>query len=583
METHIPDFASKRIEAPAARRGLPVLVWQALGYLLALTVAEVVTTLIEPRLGLALHGVVLVALITHASLTLGRLQGGFLLGLAFASLIRLMSLSTPLPYFPKVYWYMVIGAPLLLAAFLAARVLHLERKMIGIWASWHSLPGQALVGLSGLGLGFLEYLILRPDPLAGRLSFRDILIPALILLIFTGFLEEYIFRGLMQYTAGRGLGRFGLLYVALVFAVLHIGYRSVLHVIFVLVVALFFGYVTARTGSLLGVTLSHGLTNITLFLVFPFIAAQVAPGFGGVRLPATATPIPAVQATPALPTAPSPTLRSSSTSTPTASPSPAVTATQGVSSQTPTATASATSTPPETETPALTPTAVSPPTVETPTAETPPLSPTPGTRTLTPTPTATAAGTSTPPASETPIPPTPSKTTTPAPSPTPTPSPPPSPTVTPAGPSPTPIPEQSHIVDDGDPGFSTTGAPFNLSTQGLYGDMLWAPAAFQDASSAAEWGYPYQVCGRYELEVYIPASPGVTQSALYQIGYRSGMATRLVDQSAYPGKWVSLGEWEFLPIPGSFLRLANATGEDPALGLRVLYDAVRWRFAGPCQ
>jgi len=37
------------------------------------------------------------------------------------------------------------------------------------------------------------------------------------------------------------------------------------------VVALFFGYSVHKTGSILGVTLSHGLTNIGLFLVFPFL------------------------------------------------------------------------------------------------------------------------------------------------------------------------------------------------------------------------------------------------------------------------------------------------------------------------
>jgi membrane protease YdiL (CAAX protease family) len=32
-----------------------------------------------------------------------------------------------------------------------------------------------------------------------------------------------------------------------------------------------FGVIVQRTHSLLGVTLAHALTNITLFLVFPFI------------------------------------------------------------------------------------------------------------------------------------------------------------------------------------------------------------------------------------------------------------------------------------------------------------------------
>jgi hypothetical protein len=84
-------------------------------------------------------------------------------------------------------------------------------------------------------------------------------------------LEEMIFRGLLQRSAGDALRRMGVVYVALLFAVLHIGYQSLADFCFVLLVGLFFGWVVQRTRSLLGVTLSHGLTNITLFLIMPFL------------------------------------------------------------------------------------------------------------------------------------------------------------------------------------------------------------------------------------------------------------------------------------------------------------------------
>jgi membrane protease YdiL (CAAX protease family) len=87
----------------------------------------------------------------------------------------------------------------------------------------------------------------------------------------TGFVEELIFRGVMQRASVRAVGRFGWLYVALLFAVLHVGYRSVADVIFVFGVALMFGWVVESTRSLLGVTLAHGLTNVVLFLIMPFV------------------------------------------------------------------------------------------------------------------------------------------------------------------------------------------------------------------------------------------------------------------------------------------------------------------------
>jgi len=101
-------------------------------------------------------------------------------------------------------------------------------------------------------------------------SLEQVWLPALILLVFTGFLEEYIFRGLMQRAAGAVMARFGLIYVSLLFAVLHIGYRSLADFAFVFCVGLGFSLVAQRTRSIWGVTLAHGLTNITLFLIYPF-------------------------------------------------------------------------------------------------------------------------------------------------------------------------------------------------------------------------------------------------------------------------------------------------------------------------
>jgi membrane protease YdiL (CAAX protease family) len=75
----------------------------------------------------------------------------------------------------------------------------------------------------------------------------------------------------MQRAAVEQLGAFGgILYVAALFAVLHMGYRSLADVIFVFAVALFFGLVTSYTGSIIGVSLAHGLTNVILYLTMPF-------------------------------------------------------------------------------------------------------------------------------------------------------------------------------------------------------------------------------------------------------------------------------------------------------------------------
>jgi membrane protease YdiL (CAAX protease family) len=241
----------------------------ALVYLAAITLAETVTNLLNPHLGLALHGLLLLGLIFQASLVKSQRMLAFWISLCLTPLIRLLSLSIPFTLFPFIYWYMVVGIPLLLAAFTAMRLGQIKIREQGL--NLRSAPAQLLIGVTGAGLGLIEYLILRPQPLVSALTLEQVWLPALILLIFTGFLEEWVFRGLMQHTAMRVLGAWGLVYVAAIFAIMHLGYRSLLDVLFVFAVALFFGWARLRSGSLVGVTIAHGLTNIGLFLVFPFL------------------------------------------------------------------------------------------------------------------------------------------------------------------------------------------------------------------------------------------------------------------------------------------------------------------------
>ena len=247
-------------------------------YMLGIILAEVTTTFVSAYLGLVIHGVLLVLILLHTSLGNNTGEKKFLMTMALAPLIRLMSLSMPLLQFEFKYWYMLIGIPLLVSAMVVYRLNKYQPNQIGL-ALGKKLPLQFAVAVAGIGLGFLEYLILRPEPLAESFTLQDIWLPALILLVFTGFLEEFIFRGLMQHASMRTLKRWGLWYISLLFAVLHIGYQSLTDLAFVFLVGFLFSLIVARTQSLLGVTLAHGLTNISLFLIFPFmLLSPVQPG-----------------------------------------------------------------------------------------------------------------------------------------------------------------------------------------------------------------------------------------------------------------------------------------------------------------
>jgi hypothetical protein len=288
-------IADEQYEAPAYAWGT------ALAYLLALVVAELLTTFAAPLVGMILYGLILIALLVQSSIGAQKHMHHFLVILAILPLIRLLTMTIPLANFDPIYWYLLIGVLLSAAVFITARLTGLSGGTIGLRITIKELPAQLLIGLTGIGIGFVEYLILRPDPFISNFSWGQFLLFALILLIFAGLLQEIIFRGLLQTSAINVLGRFGILYVALVFALLHLGYRSLWDLLFIILVGLGFGVVAARTRSLVGVSLSHGLANVGLFLVFPLLmvgtAAKAEPALV-ISVPVVSTPTPVNQGSP---------------------------------------------------------------------------------------------------------------------------------------------------------------------------------------------------------------------------------------------------------------------------------------------
>jgi membrane protease YdiL (CAAX protease family) len=104
-------------------------------------------------------------------------------------------------------------------------------------------------------------------------------LPAILLFISTGLVEELIFRGVMQKSATSMFGTAGIIYASIIFAILHIGWivgdnapaLAWLDLVFVFAVALIFAWIVKKSGSLLGVILCHGVINVVLFVVGPLL------------------------------------------------------------------------------------------------------------------------------------------------------------------------------------------------------------------------------------------------------------------------------------------------------------------------
>jgi membrane protease YdiL (CAAX protease family) len=236
-------------------------------YLAILVLAECLTAFVDPGLGLLVHYSLLGGLLYDSTTFSGSSTRRLSLSLTIAPLIRIVSLSLPLNAFDVIYWYVITAVPLSASILVVRRLLKMSWADIGL--NLNGMVFQILIASTGVGLGYVEYRILEPEAMIQSLQWDKLILPTLIFMIGTGFFEEVLFRGIMQNAAVEVFSGYGIIYVSVIFAALHIGNLSFIDLAFVFGVSLFFGYAVYRTGSIAGVTVSHGLINVMLYLVFP--------------------------------------------------------------------------------------------------------------------------------------------------------------------------------------------------------------------------------------------------------------------------------------------------------------------------
>ncbi len=238
-------------------------------YLVAITLAEWVVTYSSPQDGMIVYAGIFLMMVFHSYLERQLPERHLLLALTLAPLIRIINVALPLSSFYHLYRYVIISIPILLVTIIVIRVLRFRPSGVGL--TLHGIPVQIAVMITGIPLGIVEYLILRPERLVVGLNWVDMILPAIIFILCLGFVQELIFRGVMQRASTDVLGKWGIVYISLLFAVLNMGQLSVLNMFFMFVVALFFAWVVRRTGSVLGVAAAHGIMSTAVYLVMPSI------------------------------------------------------------------------------------------------------------------------------------------------------------------------------------------------------------------------------------------------------------------------------------------------------------------------
>jgi len=233
------------------------------------TIAELFITFTTPLAAMGLHVTVMFVLLYNVLHTVNPIRRRLQTVLLLVPLTRILFLALPLTNLSRVYSSLAISIPLFIAIMMIIWQESWSREELGF--TFNHWPLQTVTAISGLGFGLLQYHLIRPEAFTTELTWQAALVPALILMVSTGYLDELMFRGLIQNAALPILGHWpSILFVASLFAILNLSYLPLLGVLLVFMIGVIFGLVVAHSRSIVGVTLAHGIMNIMLFLIWPY-------------------------------------------------------------------------------------------------------------------------------------------------------------------------------------------------------------------------------------------------------------------------------------------------------------------------
>ncbi len=184
-------------------------------------------------------------------------------------LFRLLNVAMPVFFHLTLYSYVLVYAPMFIPMYmiLKERFITAEEAGLTFERFWFFLPVCISMGLA---LGWGEYMVIKPQMLVVDNNLQQMLILALTMIFFVGIVEEFVFRSSLQTVLQERIGLIGgLVLASVIFGFMHSGYHLTLGLLYVSLAGLAFGVLFWLSKSLPVVSLAHGVTNISLFLVAP--------------------------------------------------------------------------------------------------------------------------------------------------------------------------------------------------------------------------------------------------------------------------------------------------------------------------
>ena len=182
--------------------------------------------------------------------------------------------TSSLPWFFINQQYLL---PAVYSCILGLCLWHIHRKNLSLKElfgfSKQKLLRYLLIGLAiGIPLGTLEYLILTPAPAFPSFEVKYLLRDMAYMFLFVAIAEEVLFRALIQRDLVAAFGwKWALFGASAIFAVMHLTWRSIPELGFVFLAGLILGALYLRTKSLIAPIIAHGINNVMLVAVMPYI------------------------------------------------------------------------------------------------------------------------------------------------------------------------------------------------------------------------------------------------------------------------------------------------------------------------
>jgi membrane protease YdiL (CAAX protease family) len=259
-----------RVGAAAGRpelRDIPV----AFGYSLVIVLGELSASWVGAIPGALVDAALVPVILTHFVLQPDARHRRMFPALALIALLRILSVAAVVPRLPEDAWYAAVGLPVLAGAFLAGRLADEPAARLGLRVTRERLDTSLV--LAGIPLSLVGYLLLRPAELSVSGDLVSTMVAMAVLAVFGGFLEEYVYRGVLQSASIDAFGsrRAGILFAATLGACMYWGSGSIPFMIAMWFMGIGYGLALSRGASLWGAAGGHTIMLWGMGLVWPLL------------------------------------------------------------------------------------------------------------------------------------------------------------------------------------------------------------------------------------------------------------------------------------------------------------------------